>query len=417
MNLTATPQGNIEATLALEKGTLRLRAADLRKERTGVHGRLTIAIGSTMLAWSSFNLERDEDRRRLSNSAHRLLSSPKYPKGQDFPADDLRHNVDLFCANVWDTHLQQFTPTYLKGDSLTPINFIAKPHVLDAGGTIKFGPGGGGKSYTVILEAICIDAGQNHYWETTQTKVLFVNLERSAKSIERRIGLVNCALGLDPERPLLTLNARGKSLRDVQEGVRRAVDKEGVGLLVLDSLSRAGSGDLKDDQPTNRVCDLLNDICPSWLAIGHTPRSDTTHVYGSVMYENAADLAVRCISERNGKEIGIKLEVTKANDTDIPPPMWLAYTFDDFGLHSIRHSSAKEFPNLASDRKRSRIDRIIEYLQLVSEASSIKDISENTGIDRGDVSTTVKANLDKLVKVGSGRSLVVGLRATNDSQY
>ena len=39
-------------------------------------------------------------------------------------------------------------------------------------------------------------------------------------------------------------------------------------------------------------CNSTNSLCESWVAIAHTPRADASHVFGSVMFEAAADVVV-----------------------------------------------------------------------------------------------------------------------------
>jgi hypothetical protein len=59
--------------------------------------------------------------------------------------------------------------------------------------------------------------------------VLFINLERSAASVADRLGNVNRGARAAPDtRPMLTLNARGRSLMDVAGSARKAIEQHGV---------------------------------------------------------------------------------------------------------------------------------------------------------------------------------------------
>ena len=54
----------------LETGrTLKYIAEEIRKERTGTHAKVIIGMDTTILAWTTFIIERDEDGLRLANSA------------------------------------------------------------------------------------------------------------------------------------------------------------------------------------------------------------------------------------------------------------------------------------------------------------------------------------------------------------
>ncbi len=54
-------------------------------------------MGDRCLAWSHFNLERNEERTRLARKAHRFLSS----LGQHLlPEGQLVHYLDMFCHQL-----------------------------------------------------------------------------------------------------------------------------------------------------------------------------------------------------------------------------------------------------------------------------------------------------------------------------
>ena len=76
---------------------LRFLATNVRRERTGIHATLHIVLGDRDLAWTTCNVERDEERGRLARKAHRILkSTPDTPK--DCPAEqDLVRWLDEFC--------------------------------------------------------------------------------------------------------------------------------------------------------------------------------------------------------------------------------------------------------------------------------------------------------------------------------
>lgn len=202
-----------------------------------------------------------------------------------YTAKALRYDLDTFCAGLWERWMGRYQAELIGGDpELGPPEFMLAPYVMRGGGTIFFAPPGRGKSYLALLMAISIDAGCDHLWGVKQAPVLFINLERSTTSIRRRVTQVNCVLGLEPSRPLRFLNARGRSLSDVVDGAKAIIDRDGVEVVFLDSLSRAGFGDLKDNRPGNSIMDALNGLSETWLALGHTPRNDPSHLYGTIMF-------------------------------------------------------------------------------------------------------------------------------------
>src|SRR3990167_605595 len=82
--------------------TFTIAAQNVRREPTGIHGKLAIRMNNVTLAWSTFNLERDEDRVRLVNSAYGHLDPTANGLDiKEFPKNVLKHATDLFVAGLW----------------------------------------------------------------------------------------------------------------------------------------------------------------------------------------------------------------------------------------------------------------------------------------------------------------------------
>lgn len=324
----------IEQAYPLESGAkLRITAEGVRRERTGVHAKISIYQDAVLLAFSQFNVERDEERGRLARSAHAGLGEID---AAGLPIVDCKHLLDLFCSGVWDRHVGETEIEAMAPQADNRRRFLLKPYVLEGGGVILFGPPGRGKSYVALTMAVALDAGLAELFTIPRSaRALYVNLERSAPSMAKRLHEVNRALRLDDDRALLFLNARGKGMADIAESIKRAVAKHNIEFVVLDSLSRAGGGDLNDNRTANSVIDLLNASCPSWLAIGHAPRADATHLYGSIHFDAGADVVISLRSAQKDDSLLVGLEVTKANDIKRPPIKALALMFDDDGLIGI----------------------------------------------------------------------------------
>jgi len=393
--------------------TLILRANNIRRERTGVHAKLEVFINRGLLAWTNCNIERDEDRTRIANSAYKQVNEPL---NQALSKDRLKSDLDIFCNSTWDVMLATQVPVMVPGDALLPVNFVVDPYVIEGGGTILFTYPDSGKSYTGMLMAVSVDAGHNALWPCEQQPAMFINLERSKESIQRRLGCVNTALGLDPARPLLVMNERGKTLADIREPAERAIKEHGVKFIILDSLSRAGLGDLNENRPGNAAIDILNDLGESWLALGHSPRSTDDHLFGSIMFDAGADILIRLASERKGDTRGIRLDIVKANDVGARPRRTLAYEFDGQGLTHVRESTDDEFEQLAATEPRSNEEKIKRYLLEAGKATSV-DIAQATDLSDGVVRKMLSRHDDVFVKVfepGASKVPVVwGVKSTS----
>jgi hypothetical protein len=363
------------------------RAEKLSEERTGVHARISVTCDYQPLAWSYFNVERTEDRVRLANQAHSQL---KGDITKDYGKEDLRRDLDSFTAGLWSFHVSRFVPEEMAGDEIPrPLRFLLHPYILESGGTIVFAPPGRGKSYTGLIWAVSVDSGCCKFWPITQTKVLFVNLERSRESLVRRLSMVNRILGLPATRPLFTLNARGKTLSEVVPVIRKAIKDKGVGMIVLDSISRAGLGDLNENLAGNRIIDALSALCPTWLALGHTSRANEDHMYGSIMQDAGADICVQLMSEikNDGAILGIGWQITKQNDIGYQGVKTYALEFTENGLHAFRQAKAAEFPTIESRGATDMLTAIIDWIaNQDSGDGTASEVEEALGYNRSTVS-------------------------------
>ena len=371
----------------LQGHTLVFRAEKLSEERTGVHGRASITFDYQNLGWSYFNLERAEDRLRIANTAHKGI---KGDFAKQYAAEDLRRDFDAFIGGLWQFHISQFAVEEMAGDANPkPLTFFLRPYLLQGGGTILFAPPGRGKSYTALLWGVSIDAGCTKYWPVTQSRVLIINLERSKESLTRRLGAVNRILGLPPTRSILTLNARGKTMAEVIAACRKAIAHYNVQFVILDSLSRAGLGDLNDNQPVNKIIDALNSLCPSWLALGHTSRANEEHLFGSIMADAGADIVVQLASEiASDGTLGVGWAITKQNDVPGNQQQIFALEFDDVnGLTSFRKAKSAEFVAIEGKQPGNMLDTIIDYISgLESGDATATEIEHNLGYSRATIS-------------------------------
>jgi len=362
--------GRIYQRHQLETGSkLLITSRDIRRERTGVHACVEIFMNQVVLAYDTFNIDRNEERVRLANSAHVQMSEMEKTS---WTKADMKHALDEFLIGLWREHLNLAATSVDDEYDTSPSlpDFVLEPYVLAGAGTIMFGPPERGKSTTALLMAMCVDAGLSWPWRAPRAvPTLYINLERSAASMYRRVGRIQEAIDLPDSYRLPMLNARGRSLLDISEAVREIIKRRNVGFIVLDSISRAGYGDLNDNQVGNKVADVLNAFEVAWLAIGHTPRGDETHLFGSQMFDAAADVMLGMMTERaEDGTLGVGLKVSKANDMPWPPMQTWAYEFNEFGLCKVRSANDGEFWDLegADGTPRQRLER---FLLAYGEAS------------------------------------------------
>ena len=411
MELTRDEDGGVLHTIEKGYDKVILSAHDIRKTDTGVHAKLSIDFNDDNLAFTVCNIERNEERVRLSNSAHKFLGVSEEDANSIITKGELLFKFNNFCSKVWKEHLSIQKPEVIEGTTdLSSVAYALKPHVLEGGGTIMYGKPGKGKSFTGMMMALAVNYGTNHYWETTESKTIFVNLERPARTMSPRIGAVAKALGLNSNSSLVVMNNRGQGLVDIHDALEDYIAKNDVKFVVLDSISRSGAGDMKEDRVATRTIDMLNDLGVSWVAIAHTPKYDDKVYYGSGMYEAGADVMLRHSSSRidDAGSLAVLLEVTKANDMPVPKPMGLHYSFDENGLSGIRFATKDEVADLV-DKEIHLRDSIREYLGDTGKATAT-ELAKKLGKERAEV-TEVLRQLYKAGEIGS-----VGI-SNNENEY
>lgn len=406
-----TPNGAIQHFLPIEgtKHRVIFQANEVRQEKTGVHAKVTIALGlwaderysNTVLAEDTFNVGRSEDRIRLGNHA---IKEPLLQEGQlkavaSRVKDVLPHELLLFTRGLWEFELDQVTAVERGGaEERVPISYRLEPYLIEGGSTIVFGPPGAGKSWIAYLWAVLIDAGMAWPWPVKQTKVLFINLERTAESVDARLGDINASLGLPRSRPLLRIDKRGSTLVNVFEQAKRAVKRHHVGHVILDSLSRTGVGNMNDNDAMNRAMDMLNSLGCGWLVLGHTSREDSSHLFGSQMSDAAADIMVRTVSAKSQLRtatgaihttLGVGVLGTKANDVPLPGLTITRFEFDRDGLVGVQKAEAGEFLDIENTaRSTDPTDAIRKYLLGVG-AADIATMSKDLEVPKRQIASAL----------------------------
>ena len=392
---------------------VQFKATNLTMERTGVHAQVEIYANSIRRAWGIINVSRDEDRVRLVNKAVKLFPTTL---NDAWPTVKMQKDLDDFCFALWGVWIGQFEPKDMKGalERKAP-TYLVERLILAGGGSILFSPPGRGKSYTAMLLTQSINTATCALFGVpSPRRVTYVNLERSQETLVQRLGNVNAALDLPRDTEMRMINARGKSLFDVRDALARDIEERGTEFMCLDSISRAGYGKLVEDAPANRIMDDLNNLCPAWLAIAHTPRTDETHTYGSQMFDAAADVTVQLVSdqEEDSAELLIGLKVGLANDQGKQGLIGLRLTFDELGLTRAFRASGSEVRSLSGLTKTSLALQVKEYLLQVGPTSAT-DVAEELGAERSAVSRLLSNNGRFIRAEKRGKSVLYAVKETH----
>ena len=384
---------------------LKFSAQDLQPT---VNGKTTITIvhesadgQAYNLASHRYNVHDMTMRVRLANGAYKSIHNGLR---DTFSDRNLQSWLFDFTSGLHDYDSQTITSELVSGDPSWRPKFLAFPHILEGGMSIMAARGGSTKSYTGIAAAVSVDAGVDKLWPIeVVAPALYINMERSPQSIAGRIGWVNEALELEGDRPLEVFHTKGKTLIQVEQTLRRIVAEKGIQFAVLDSLSRTGLGDLNDNEPSNRIMDMMSALFDSSLILAHSPKDRPGQIFGSDMFRNAGDIAIGLEANRIGDEpiTWTSFEIEKANDLGVKRKSWLAFEFEEDDspdprikisrLVDIRIPTALELPDFNEEQHLSKYERIMRYLA-DNGTSSAPKISENLDMPQGTVRRELNDN-------------------------
>jgi len=404
----------LDSAIVWQHQPVTFKAEGLRKERTGIHAKVAITYKYSPLAWSVFNIERAEERTKLANAAFKLF---KPEMKNEYPETSLKQDFDLFCAGLWAFYLSHYSPELIYGDeTIRPLTFYLYPYILQGGGTIMFAAPGRGKSNTALIWAQSINSGVDRFWKVKQAPVLFINLERSKETLQRRLSSVNRLLGLPAVTPIRILNARGRSLSDVLDACAKTIKQFNIEVTILDSISRSGFGDLTENRPVNAIIDALSSLCDTWLALAHTPRADETHVYGGIMFEAGADIVIKLASAiSTNSTLGLGYEITKTNDIAYHPMETWAMEFGEAGLTNFRKAKPYEFPEIEGAIKKPMLQAIKDFIYTRDRGeATASETAEATGFNRGNVSNTLSRSGHFVVTRKDGKKIYYGVKETTE---
>ena len=347
---------------------------NIRRERSEIRAMVVISVDDGIVNANTFNVGRAEDREKLVKLAQANLSDVEKEAWSNISNHLLA--ACMWVATMWETSTVESGEAEVEPEAST---FPIYPYIIRDGGSILFAPPGSGKSYLLQTMAITTAVGRTGLWEQEQSPVVYINLERSKQSVARREFAIRRALGIEGPTGVRYIHARGRALSGIAPHVKTLTDHNPNAVVMLDSLSRAGIGSLTEDLTANQFVDTMNSF-GTWIAIGHTPRANSDHLYGSQHFDAGQDIGIKVSSERKDNLLGVALRVTKANDIPPVPLKILVFKFSEEGL-GLEHIGLGDdylFPALSSDNRMSDFDKMLAFMG--TEQWTPGEVASQTGI-------------------------------------
>jgi hypothetical protein len=278
-------------------------------------------------------------------------------------------------------------------------NLFPKDHT-----TSLFGDGGSAKSILALSAATAVAGGADKWLgrEVFNCPVLYADFELDADEQRRRAYQVARGVYLDrPPHDLLYVSGLGRLVGEVLAGCLEVCDREGVGLMVLDSLGIALQGDAESARDVIRFhhqhLDPFREMGVTLLVIDHQGKSQAGERYqnkrtfGSVYKENLARSVIQVEpSDRGEGLLVLKLRQTKHNFGPKSEPFGTRLAFTEEKITVDAH--ALDATELAEEGTLNARDRVM--LAIKDAPAYPGDIAEACVIPLG----TVKNELTRLRK-------------------
>lgn len=188
--------------------------------------------------------------------------------------------------------------------------------------SLLVGDGGTGKSLLALHLCLCIAAGREFLGkEVQQGQVLYLDYELDRRMLLRRAFKVAAGMKLDLQGPLVTDKIYYRSpkyplgTKDHAEETGNLIRKMSPDLIVLDSLTEAAVGDMKDHADFNRIARRVREW-PTTLGIDHVSqaeakrKSKNARPFGSVFKRNIARSTINLDQKSDGVHL---LQQDKSN--------------------------------------------------------------------------------------------------------
>lgn len=279
----------------------------------------------------------------------------------------------------------------------TELRFRVAPLLIEGFPNIIFGPGGSGKSLLAAVVGMAVhDGWQLAGLEVVPGPVLVCDWELDAVTYKEQVALLSAGFNIAP--PDLHYRQCVAPLPEESAAIARYVAREGIQLVIVDSLGFAIGGDKTSQELTLKMFRSIRSWNVTTLCVDHITNDEANgnRPYGSVYTINSARALwrVRSDQEEGSSELSIGLFQTKANFGK-QPPLGFRVRFGD-GETVVERADVRDIPSAAVKEGLTDRIRIKTTLLEAREALNRDDISTRSGVEKG----KVQARLGEMLKRG-----------------
>lgn len=384
----------------------------LRRSRGETHGELTVECGLPFTKSSDGHLH--QANLNLSGSdARGRLAKTLAARANLGDSIDWLDVLEDFCRRVLGAEREGEPVTKV---GAAPIALGAETYRLDpllplGEAAILYGDGGTGKSTLAAALGVSVQTGVAiiEGFLPRKAPVLYLDWEAGAASLNRRVRGVAAGAHIPGVVTIDYRNCRRSGpLHTFAESLAADVDREGYGLVVVDSAGMAaGLGTEGGDanEVAIRLFTAIGFLRTTVLVVDHVNKADAadehrkTRPYGSVYKGLLARATWELRLNRNSGASYIGLYNTKVNDAEEKAPVSLQVFHDDDG--SIRYERLTSLPVELTKHLTQR-EQIAAALRQYGHMS-VDDLVTETGLADNKVRAVLARHSDQFNKLPSGK--------------
>lgn len=301
---------------------------------------------------------------------------------------------------IWPDGDINLTPEYL----LEPIIYRDHP-------TVVFGDYGSLKSWfsLVVAYIVTLPHYDNKLGLTPidkSTNVLYLDYEDSQEQFKKRWSMIS--KGFEPIPPVsITYKRMVAPLADSIKQIQTIILQNKIGLIIVDSLGPAASGNLNDTEPAINYNNALRQLKVPSLTLAHNSKDQLTRkksIFGSIFFSNLARSIWEAKAEHYPGENDtiVSLKQVKASYSMLNSPLGFRFYFSPDGAVSVDKTG------LADTKLSGELPLALRIKDLLrSGAMTVKEIAEALESYEATTRTTINrmAGRDQLTKMGASWGL------------
>ena len=293
-----------------------------------------------------------------------------------------------------------------------PIRFLVEEILPRNQVSVVFAPPAHSKSYWTRRLGLSVALGVPFCGLAVEkAPVIIVDYESPREDDEARLERLIAGMGYDPailpDIPIRHWSGQGVPLSDQADALRRAVQKTGTELVIIDSIMFAAGGDLIKPEVAGRFFNSLSRIGVTTLLIGQTPAANSEEMYGGVGWRygpHGRNWLLKKGSEGDKDDIDLALICKKHSNGPMPGPYSYVLHFEGkTGPVSLESQDFREVPEFARELS-AFTPRIKHWLLNNPGLWTIVDIAKGIKEDTDETWRTLRdgRNTDFYLQQGTG---------------